>query len=91
MWDESRDDVKSSRLLWIGPHMCYIDRDKKKQRCESEQIYKICLSSDCSLKFENMKQESLVIVDKNATVNMLANLVHTARHVTKIRYSVMYI
>jgi len=70
MWDESRDDVKSSWLLWIGPHMCYNDRDKKKQRCESEQIYKTYLSSDCSLKLENMKSESLVIVDKNATVNL---------------------
>ena len=68
--------------------MCYIDRYKEKRRCESEQIYKICLSSDCSLKLENMKLESLVIVDKNATVNLSPNLVHTARHVTKVGCSV---
>lgn len=68
--------------------MCYIDRYKEKQRCESEQNYKIYLSSDCSLKLENMKLESLVIVDKNATVNLSPNLVHTARHVTKVGCSV---
>jgi hypothetical protein len=38
------------------------------------------LSSDCSLQLENMKLESLVIVDQHATVNTFPGLVHTARH-----------
>jgi hypothetical protein len=48
------------------------------QRRESEQITKGCLSSDCSLKLDCMKLESLVIVDQHATVNLLLGLVHTA-------------
>jgi hypothetical protein len=43
------------------------------------QSFKSHLSSDCSLQLENMKLESLVIVDKNATVNTFTGLVHTAR------------
>ena len=42
------------------------------------------LSSDCSLQLENMKSESLVIVDQHATVNLYLSLVHTARHTTKV-------
>ena len=38
------------------------------------------LSSDCSLQFDYMKLESLVIVDQNVTVNTFPGLVHTARH-----------
>ena len=41
---------------------------------------KSCLSSNCSLEVENMKVESLVIVDQNVTVNKYSSLVHTARH-----------
>ena len=37
-------------------------------------------SSDCSLKLECMKLESLVIADQNAAVNKFPGLVHTARH-----------
>jgi hypothetical protein len=35
---------------------------------------------DCSLQFENMKLELLVIADQNAAVNAFLILVHTARH-----------
>ena len=45
-----------------------------------ELIPKNRLSSDCSLQLENMKSESLVIVDQHATVNTFPGLVHTARH-----------
>ena len=38
------------------------------------------LSPDCSLQFENMKPESLVIVDQHATVNLYLSLVLPARH-----------
>jgi mannose/fructose/N-acetylgalactosamine-specific phosphotransferase system component IID len=31
-----------------------------------------------------MKQESLVIADQNAAVNMCPGLVHTARHITEV-------
>jgi len=43
-----------------------------------EQIYKIFLGTDYFLKLENIKEESSVIVDQNATVNMYFNLVLTA-------------
>ncbi len=41
---------------------------------------KTTLSSDCSLRLDYMKSESLVIVDQHATVNTFPGLVHTARH-----------
>ena len=49
-----------------------------------EQILKNRRSSDCSLQLENMKMESLVIVDQHATVNLYLSLVHTARHTMKV-------
>ena len=45
-----------------------------------EQILNFRRSPDCSLQLENMKLESLVIVDQHATVNLLLGLVHTACH-----------
>ena len=42
------------------------------------------LSSDWSLQLDSMKQESLVIVDQNATVNTFPGLVHTARHAMEV-------
>ena len=59
--------------------MCYNGNYKGKQKGNLEQILKNYLSSDCSLKLESMKLESLVIVDQNATVNLFLGLVHTAR------------
>ena len=46
--------------------------------------HKAGLSSDCSLQLDCMKEDSLVIVDQNATVNTFSGLVHTARHTTKV-------
>ena len=46
----------------------------------ASQSQKTGLSSDWSLQLDSMKQESLVIVDQNATVNTFPGLVHTARH-----------
>ena len=40
-------------------------------------------SSDWSLQFDSMKEESLVIADQHAAVNTFPGLVHTARHTTK--------
>ena len=48
---------------------------------ESQKPY---LSSDWSLQLDSMKQESLVIVDQNATVNTFPGLVHTARHAIEV-------
>ena len=51
--------------------------------CEAvrlSQSHKTNPSSDWSLQLDFMKQESLVIVDQNATVNTFPGLVHTARH-----------
>lgn len=60
--------------------MRYNGENKRWQKCKFEQILKIRRSSGCFLKLENMKRESLVIVDQHATVNMFLGLVHTARH-----------
>ena len=59
--------------------MCYNGNYKGKRNREVKQILKDYLSPDCSLKLENMKLESLVIVDQHATVNLSLGLVHTAR------------
>ena len=67
--------------------MCYNGDYKVTQLREHEQNNKNHLSSDCSLKLENMKLESLVIVDQHATVNMYLGLVHTAHHVLGIEYT----
>jgi len=42
--------------------------------------------SNCFLKFENMKQESQVIVNENVTVKRITGLVHTARHAMKVGF-----
>ena len=49
-------------------------------------MQKTHLSSDCSLQLENMKLESLVIVDQHATVNMYLSLVLTARHALGVEW-----
>ena len=82
--EEGEDDVKSAWPLWVGLHTCYNGNDKRRQHGNIEQIPKSFLSSDCSLQLENMKLESLVIVDQHATVNLYLSLVHTARHTLKI-------
>jgi hypothetical protein len=42
------------------------------------------LSSDCRLKLACMKLELLVTVGQHTTVNTFPELVHTARHTTKV-------
>lgn len=44
------------------------------------ESHKANLSADCSLEFDCMKMELLVMVDQNATVNMSLFLALTARH-----------
>ena len=55
-------------------------RTKEKQWRKPEQSFKNIPSSEYSLQLENVKMESLVIVDQHATVNMYLGFVHTARH-----------
>jgi len=45
---------------------------------------KVSLSSDWSLQLDSMKLKSLVIAYQNDAVNTFSDLVHTARHTTKI-------
>ena len=68
--------------------MVVTKRSKDVNLSKSNKNY---LGSDCSLKLENIKSESLVIVNKNVTVNLFSNLVHTARHATKVSCPVNYI
>ena len=84
--EEGRDDVKSSWPLWTGLLTCYNNNYNEKQLRKFEQIFKNYLSSDYSLQLENMKLESLVIVDQHATVNLYTDLVHTARHALGISF-----
>ena len=57
---------------------------KGRKAVRLSQSQKTNLSSDWSLQLDSMKQESLVIVDQNATVNTFPGLVHTARHAMEV-------
>ena len=48
------------------------------------------LSSDCSLQLESMKSESLVIADQRAAVNTFPGLVHTARHIMGVGFTLSW-
>src|SRR5690606_1206289 len=48
------------------------------------QSQQTSLSSDCSPQLDCMKAESLVIANQQAAVNMVPDLVHTARQATKV-------
>ena len=82
--EEGGDDVKSSWPLHPGLHTCYNGGDNGSRKRKLEPIPKSRLSSDCSLQLENMKLESLEIVDQLATVNTFPGLVHTARHTMEV-------
>ena len=81
--EEGGDDVKSSWPLHPGLHTYYNGRYSRSQYREVELILKTGLSSDWSLQLDSMKEESLVIADQQAAVNMFPGLVHTARQATK--------
>ncbi len=53
---------------------------ESREAAKRSKSFKSCLSSDCTLQLECMKQESLVIADQRAAVNTFSGLVHTARH-----------
>ena len=56
-------EVKSLWSLYVGLHTCYKGRNKESLKSNLKLISKNCLSPDCSLKLENMKSKSLVIVN----------------------------
>ena len=82
--EEGGDDVKSSCSLCPGLHTYYNGKYRGKQYREVEQNPKTCLSSDCSLKFDYMKMELLVIAGQHTAVNTFSGLVHTARHAMRV-------
>jgi len=55
------------RLGYTGATMISTKGSNNASWSESQKTY---LSSDCSLQFEGMKAESLVIVEQQATVNL---------------------
>ena len=65
-------------------HTCYNGWYNRLLDREVRPILKTNPSSDWSLQLDSMKQESLVIVDQNATVNTFPGLVHTARHAMEV-------
>ncbi len=56
---------------------------KRRKTARWSKTQKRPLSSDRSLQFDCVKEESLVIGDQHAPVNTFPGLVHTARHTTK--------
>ena len=68
----------------LGYFTCYNSFSKRSKNASFSKSSKK-LSSDCFLKFENIKLELLVIVNKNVTVNLFLGLVHTARHAMEIQ------
>ena len=82
--EEGGDDVKSSCSLCPGLHTYYNGEYRGKRNREVEQNPKTLLSSDCSLKFDCMKMELLVIAGQHTAVNTFSGLVHTARHAMRV-------
>ncbi len=54
------------------------------QPARGSQSQKTDLSSDWSLQFDFMKEESLVIGHQHGAVNTFPGLVHTARHAMEV-------
>ena len=67
--------------------MCYNGVYNGLRFSNDKLILKRRLSSDCTLKFEYMKLESLVIANQNVAVNAFPGLVHTARQATGVDYA----
>ena len=58
--------------------------NREKRDSDMEQTPKNGLSSDCSLKFDCMKMELLVIAGQHTAVNTFSGIVHTARHAMRV-------
>ena len=59
---------------------------KESNSASWSKIHKSSLSTDYSLKVENMKEESLVIANQHVAVNMSPVSRHTARHAMGIGF-----
>ncbi len=57
------------------------------QAARRSQSSKALRSSDCRLQLACMKLELLVTVHQHGTVNTFPGLVHTARHVMRVRHA----
>ena len=68
----------------LGYTRATMGRTTSRKAAMLSQSLKSSLSSDCSLKLDCMKLESLVIANQNVAVNTFSGLVHTARHTTKV-------
>ena len=55
-----------------------------RQPARGSQSHKTSPSSDWSLQFDSMKEESLVIAHQHGAVNTFPGLVHTARHAMEV-------
>jgi hypothetical protein len=72
------------RLGYTGATMINTKSSNNVNWSKSQKNY---LSTNCCLKFDNMKVELLVIVNQHVTVNLCPNLVHTARQIMEIGLS----
>ena len=68
----------------LGYTRATMDSTEGSKLVRGSRPQKAVLSSDCSLKFDYMKSESLVIAGQHTAVNTFPGLVHTARHTTKV-------
>ena len=69
------------------PRATHVLQWRKTEGCKTakwSKSLKVRLSSDCSLQLDYMKLKSLVIAYQNDAVNTFSDLVHTARHTTKV-------
>jgi hypothetical protein len=78
---EAEDYDKSSRsFIGLGHIRATTVFTMRRKRAILSKSLKNNLSTDCSLKFESMKKESLVIADHNAAVNMFLISARIVRH-----------
>ena len=60
---------------------------ERSEPARGSQSQKSGLSTDKSLQLDSLKSESLVIADQQAAVNTFPGLVHTARHVMGVGFT----
>ena len=83
--EEGGDDVRSAWPLRLGPLTCYNGRYNASAKAQAgANRIKTGPSSDWGLQLAPMKSELLVTVGQHTTVNTFPDLVHTARHITKV-------
>jgi len=76
--------VKSLWSISYGLHTRYKVHNNTMRTVIGEQSDNTAPSSDRPLKLRGVKLESLVIVLKNVTVNIILNFAHTAHHIRRV-------